>query len=77
SKLAHIDLGAEGYFQFLNHDWSWDAGFTYDANKIRIRGTGNIYLPNARAALGPTTMIDGQVACASAADRAAGCVPWN
>jgi len=77
SKLAHIDLGAEGYFQFLNHDWSWDAGFTYDANKIRIRTTGNIYLPNARAALGPTTMIDGQVACASAADRAAGCVPWN
>jgi len=77
SKLAHIDLGVEGYFQFLNHDWSWDAGFTYDANKIRIQGNGNIYLPNARAALGPTTMINGQVACASAADRAAGCVPWN
>jgi iron complex outermembrane receptor protein len=77
SKLAHIDLGAEGYFQFLNHDWTWDAGFTYDANKIKIAGDGNIYLPNARAALGPTTMIDGQVACASAADRAAGCVPWN
>lgn len=77
SKLAHIDLGVDGYFQFLNHDWSWDAGFTYDANHIRMRTTGNIYLPNARAALGPTTMINGQVACASAADRAAGCVPWN
>ncbi|MDG2537151.1 TonB-dependent receptor [Dyella jiangningensis] len=77
SKLAHIDLGAEGYFQFLNHDWSWDAGFTYDANKIKLQTTGNIYLPNARAALGPTTIVNGQVACASAADRAAGCVPWN
>ncbi|MFC4528493.1 TonB-dependent receptor [Dyella halodurans] len=77
SRLAHIDLGVEGYFQFLGHDWNWDAGYTYSQNKIRVRSTGNIYLPNATAALGPTTTIDGQLACASAADRAAGCVPWN
>jgi len=77
SKLAHIDLGVDGYFQFLGHDWSWDAGFTFDQNKIKQVTSGNIYLPNARAALGPTTIINGQVACASAADRAAGCVPWN
>ncbi|MFA6232296.1 MAG: TonB-dependent receptor [Rhodanobacter sp.] len=77
SKLAHIDLGVEGYFQFLGHDWSWDANYTYSQNKIRQVTSGNLYLPNARAALGPTTTIGGQLACASAADRAAGCVPWN
>ncbi|WP_445146199.1 TonB-dependent receptor plug domain-containing protein [Dyella sp. Tek66A03] len=77
SKLAHIDLGAEGFFQFLGHDWSWDAGYTYSQNKIRQITTGNIYLPNAAKALGPTTTINGQVECANVADRAAGCVPWN
>ncbi|WP_109124921.1 TonB-dependent receptor [Dyella sp. C11] len=77
SNLAHIDLGAEGYFQFLNHDWSWDAGWTYSANKIRQVGSGNLNLENLQNVLGPTTMINGQVACASAAARAAGCVPWN
>jgi iron complex outermembrane receptor protein len=77
SKLAHLDVGAEGYFQFLNHDWSWDASYMYSKTKIRILTTGNIYLPNAQKALGPTTTIDGQLACADAADRAAGCVPWN
>ncbi len=77
AKLAHFDVGAEGYFQFLNHDWSWDASYLYSQTKIRQITTGNIYLPNAEKALGPTTTINGQVACASAADRAAGCVPWN
>ena len=24
AKMAHIDFGAEGYFQFLNHDWNWE-----------------------------------------------------
>ncbi|WP_199096676.1 TonB-dependent receptor [Dyella sp. ASV21] len=77
SKLAHIDIGAEGYFQFLGHDWSWDANYTYSQNKIRQIGSGNLNLANAQNALGPTEMLNGQLVCASATARAAGCVPWN
>jgi len=77
TKLTHLDVGAEGYFTFLDHDWSWDATYDYSKTDIRQVSTGNIYLPNAEKALGATTMINGQVACADAADRAAGCLPWN
>ncbi|WP_243050716.1 TonB-dependent receptor [Dyella sp. RRB7] len=77
SKLAHIDVGVEGYFQFLGHDWNWDAGYTYSQNKIRQVGSGNLNLENAQNALGPTEMLNGQLVCANAAARAAGCVPWN
>ncbi len=77
SKIYNVNLGAQGYFQFLGHDWSWDADYTYSQNKIHIATTGNLDLNKAQAALGPTTTIDGQLACANPADRAAGCVPWN
>lgn len=77
SRLAHIDVGAQGDFTFLNHDWNWDAAYTFSQNNIRQISTGNLYLPNVLNALGPTTMIDGQLACADAAAREAGCVPWN
>ncbi|GLQ97996.1 TonB-dependent receptor domain-containing protein [Dyella mobilis] len=77
SRLAHVDLGAQGYFSFLSHDWSWDANYTFSQNNIKQITTGNLYLPNVLNAIGPTTVIDGQLACADAAARAAGCVPWN
>jgi iron complex outermembrane recepter protein len=77
SRLAHLDVGADGYFTFLDHDWNWDTGYTFSQTHIRQITTGNIYLPNAEKALGPTTTLNGQVVCADAADRAAGCVPWN
>ncbi|AIF47244.1 TonB-dependent receptor plug domain-containing protein [Dyella japonica] len=77
SKIYNINVGAQGYFQFLGHDWSWDADYTYAQNKIHLTTTGNLDLNKAQAALGPTTIINGQVACANAADRAAGCQPWN
>ncbi len=77
AKLAHIDLGAEGYFTFLDHDWSWDATYNYSKTKISQVSTGNIYLPNAEKALGATTTIGGQTVCADATDRAAGCLPWD
>jgi iron complex outermembrane receptor protein len=77
ARMAHLDVGAEGYFTFLNHDWSWDAGYDFSQTHIRQVTTGNINLINAQKALGATTVIDGQIVCADAADRAAGCVPWN
>jgi len=77
SKVYNINLGAQGYFQFLGHDWSWDADYSYSQNKIHLSTTGNLDINRAQAALGPATMINGQLACANAADRAAGCVPWK
>ncbi|WP_413626424.1 TonB-dependent receptor plug domain-containing protein [Luteibacter sp. Lutesp34] len=76
-RMAHIDVGAEGYFTFINHDWNWDATYTYSQSKVKQVYNGNVFLPNAQKALGPTALVDGQVVCANAADRAAGCLPWN
>jgi iron complex outermembrane receptor protein len=75
--LTHYDAGLEGFFTFLDHDWNWDASYDYSKTRISQNSSGNIYLPNAQNALGPTDTIDGQVVCASAAARAEGCVPWN
>jgi len=77
SKVYNVNVGAQGYFKLFDHDWTWDADYTYAQNKIHLSTTGNLDLNHAQAALGPTTMIDGQLACANAVDRSAGCVPWN
>lgn len=77
SRLAHLDVGAQGYFSFLDHDWSWDANYTFSQTNVRQITTGNLYLPNVLNAIGPTSIVDGQLACADAAARAAGCTPWN
>ncbi|WP_305884055.1 TonB-dependent receptor domain-containing protein [Luteibacter flocculans] len=77
SKTFHADGGAEGSFQWLDHAWNWDLTYAYSETRASRVTSGNIDLVNARKALGPTTVIDGRVACADAADRAAGCVPWN
>jgi iron complex outermembrane receptor protein len=77
SKAFHADAGAEGTFLWGEKTWSWDVTYGYSETRASRTTSGNIDLVNARRALGPTTVIDGQVACANAADRAAGCVPWN
>lgn len=77
SKTMHLDGGAEGTFQWGEHTWNWDVTYAYSEARASQTSSGNINLANARKALGATTTIDGQVACADAADRAAGCVPWN
>jgi iron complex outermembrane receptor protein len=77
SKVFHADAGAEGTFEWLNHAWNWDVTYAYSEDRASRTTSGNINLVNARKALGPTTTINGQLACANAADRAAGCVPWN
>jgi iron complex outermembrane recepter protein len=74
SRLTHIDAGAEGYFEFLGHDWNWDAGYTFAQTRIRQISTGNLYLPNADNAVNAIAGPDGQPVCA---DPTGGCVPWN
>jgi iron complex outermembrane receptor protein len=77
SKVFHADAGAEGTFEWIDHAWNWDVTYAYSEDRASRTTSGNINLVNARKALGPTTTINGQLACANAADRAAGCVPWN
>ncbi|WP_329742520.1 TonB-dependent receptor plug domain-containing protein [Dyella sp. A6] len=77
SKMSHFDIGAEGFFGIGEQEWSWDADYSYSKADINQRTTGNINLLNAEKALGPTAVINGQVVCANADDRANGCVPWN
>lgn len=77
SKVFHADTGLEGTFLWGDHTWSWDVTYAYSEDRASRTTSGNINLVNARKALGATKTIDGQLACADAADRAAGCVPWN
>ncbi|QDE40464.1 TonB-dependent receptor [Luteibacter pinisoli] len=77
SKVFHADVGAEGTFEWINHAWNWDVTYAYSEDRASRTTSGNINLVNARKALGPTTTINGQLACANAEDRADGCVPWN
>ncbi|MET4676732.1 MULTISPECIES: TonB-dependent receptor domain-containing protein [unclassified Luteibacter] len=77
SKTFHIDGGAEGNFNWGDHVWNWDVTYAYSEARGSTTTSGNIDLDHARKALGPTTPIDGQPTCADAADRAAGCLPWN
>ncbi|NII54297.1 TonB-dependent receptor [Luteibacter sp. SG786] len=77
SKVLHGDVGAEGTFSWADHTWTWDVTYAYSETRASRTTSGNIGLVAARKALGPTTVIDGRTVCANAADRAAGCVPWN
>jgi iron complex outermembrane recepter protein len=77
AKMSHFDIGADGFFNIGEREWNWDATYSYSKDDINQRTVGNLNLLNAQKALGPTTVINGQVACANEDDRAAGCVPWN
>jgi iron complex outermembrane receptor protein len=77
AKLSHFNVGAEGFFNLGDQEWSWDADYGYSKADINQRTTGNLNLLNVQKALGPTAVVGGQVVCADADDRAAGCVPWN
>lgn len=70
--------GLEGSFEFAGNTWDWDASYLYNQNKGTKTGTGNLFLPNARNALGPNFVdASGVVRCGTAANPIAGCLPWN
>jgi outer membrane receptor protein involved in Fe transport len=67
--------GVIGLKGALGSDWSYDA--SYEHSQVRDDTTnGAILMNNYGAALQATT-IDGQIVCADATARAAGCVPIN
>jgi iron complex outermembrane recepter protein len=68
----------EGAFDIGDKPWNWDAGYVYNQNKGVQTGTGNLFIPNARNALGPSFIdADGVARCGAAGAVIDGCVPWN
>jgi iron complex outermembrane receptor protein len=89
NKATTYRLGATltGMFDLGGLPWSWDAG-TYQSKFRTVKeGTGNVLLPAAQRATGPSWLNPetGRVECGSAADPirygsnfgAGECIPWN
>ncbi len=70
--------GFEGSFDIADKPWDWDVGYVYNQNNGVKTSTGNLFIPNAGAALGPSFMdTDGIVKCGAAGAVIEGCTPWN
>ncbi|WP_181109149.1 TonB-dependent receptor plug domain-containing protein [Xanthomonas arboricola] len=80
SELSTFRFGAglEGSFQFGENYWDWDVSYVYNRNKGTKTGTGNLFVPNVRNAVGPSFVDAGGVArCGTAVAPISGCTPWN
>ncbi|WP_422504879.1 TonB-dependent receptor domain-containing protein [Stenotrophomonas sp. GZD-301] len=70
--------GLEGSFEFADKYFDWDVGYVYNRNKGVKTGTGNLFIPNVRNAVGASYLDDNGIArCGTAAAPIAGCTPWN
>jgi iron complex outermembrane recepter protein len=78
-------LGGDGAFQVMGKDWTWDTYAEYGETQSNLRITNMPLLPNFYAAInavagtgaGGNGIPVGQIGCAEAAARAAGCEPYN
>jgi outer membrane receptor protein involved in Fe transport len=80
-------LGGDGAFTVMGKDWTWDTYAEYAEAPQYLRITNMPLLPNLFAAIdavagtgtgaGGNGIAVGQIGCAEAAARAAGCVPYN
>ena len=79
NELTTYRFGAtlEGAFDIGDKPWNWDAGYVFNQNKGVQTGTGNLFIPNARNALGPSFMQDGVAYCGTPGNVIDGCIPWN
>ena len=70
--------GLDGAFEFGDRYFDWDVGYVYNRNKGVKTGTGNLFLPNVRNAVGASYIdANGVAQCGTAAAPIAGCTPWN
>ncbi|MEN1995593.1 MULTISPECIES: TonB-dependent receptor plug domain-containing protein [Stenotrophomonas] len=70
--------GLEGSFEFADKYFDWDVGYVYNRNKGVKTGTGNLFIPNVKNAVGPSYLdANGIAQCGTAAAPIAGCTPWN
>jgi iron complex outermembrane recepter protein len=70
-------LGADGAFHLFNRDWTWDSYAEYGETVTNLLVYGEVLNTNLSAAVNAITGSNGQIECASAAARAAGCVPFD
>ncbi|GAA5067987.1 TonB-dependent receptor plug domain-containing protein [Lysobacter panacisoli] len=70
--------GFEGTFDIADKPWDWDVGYVYNENKGVKTGTGNLFIPNVRSAVGPSFLdTDGVVKCGTSSKPIEDCIPWN
>ena len=81
---VHIDraqrrfvLGADGTFNLFAKDWTWDTYAEYGETDSNLHVEGEVLNTNFNAAINAVAGPNGTIQCASAAARAAGCVPFD
>lgn len=78
NNLSHTAIrfvvGSEGQ---INDNWRYDVSLTYGSTTSANVYENDFFAPNIKRALENVTTIDGQISCGNAADRAAGCVPYQ
>ncbi|KRG56095.1 TonB-dependent receptor [Stenotrophomonas nitritireducens] len=69
----------EGSFEIGDRYFDWDAGYLFNEADTSIINNGNFYIPNVRAAVGPSFKdpTTGKIVCGTPGNVIAGCVPWN
>jgi outer membrane receptor protein involved in Fe transport len=70
-------LGADGKFDALGTNWSYDAYYEYGRNFTNIHVHDISLSPRFNAAIQAVAGPNGTIVCASAAAQASGCVPFN
>ncbi|WP_411851834.1 TonB-dependent receptor [Stenotrophomonas sp. LGBM10] len=78
-KNWHFYGGFEGFFEFADRTFDWDAGYRYDKTDENVLTYGLFNRANLAAAYGPSEMRDGKPVCVTAPGGAviADCVPVN
>ncbi|MBO1749091.1 TonB-dependent receptor [Stenotrophomonas sp. SI-NJAU-1] len=72
-----FSAGLEGSFEFGDKYFDWDVGYVYNRNKGTKTGTGNLFIPNVKNAVGPSFVENGVAYCGAQGAVIAGCTPWN
>lgn len=67
-------VGSEGQ---INDNWRYDVSLTYGSTTASNIYENDYFAPNITRAIENVTVLDGQLACGSEADRAAGCIPYQ
>jgi iron complex outermembrane receptor protein len=70
-------VGADGVFNFMGKDWSFDTYFEHGENDASIHIRNQILNSRLTAATNAVVNGNGQIVCASTVAQAAGCVPYN
>jgi iron complex outermembrane recepter protein len=70
-------VGGDGTFQLLGKDWTWNSYAEYAESVTDLLVYGEVLNTNLSAAVNAIAGPNGQIECASAAARTAGCVPFD